>query len=103
MSSAEHRGSANDPEEERRLKLVAEGRHWFELLGEQHLIGTTIAAPDGRQLLAEEFTLIYDKELYEERVHPLYLTLRNDPDNEPLKSALRRMLYGHLMPPDKAP
>lgn len=88
-----------DKTERRRLELIAEGRRWFELLGEQELIGTPITTNDGRILKAEEFTLIYNESLYMERVHPLYLALEADPDNEKLKSALREMLHVHLRPP----
>ncbi len=102
MSSHEATPSFDRSEAQRRLELVEEGKSWFELLGEQELIGTPIITHDGRQLLAEEFPLIYEETLYLERVHPLYLALKAEPDNEKLKSALRQMLYQHLSPPEEA-
>lgn len=90
----------SENESQRKLDLISEGRSWLELLDEQQLIGKPIATSDGRQLLAEEFPLIYKEELYMARVHPLYLALKADPNNEELKSALRQMLYAHLAPPE---
>jgi hypothetical protein len=60
-----------------------------------------ITTEDGRQLIAEEFPLIYKESLYMERVHPLYLALEADPENKQLKSALRQMLYAHLKLPEQ--
>jgi hypothetical protein len=94
--SPEARGGSQKSETQRRLELIAEGRSWLELLGEEKLIGRSITADDGRQLLAEEFPLIYKEALYVERIHPLYLALEADPNNEQFKSALRQMLYAHL-------
>ena len=96
MSSQEARLGSEKSEAQRRLELIAEGRSWFELLGEQKLIGMSITTQDGRELVAEEFPLICKEALYMERVHPFYLALEADPDNEKLKSALRQMLYAHL-------
>lgn len=102
MSSNE-KGHFDRSKEQRRLELVDEGRSWLELLDERVLIGTSIVTRDGRQFLAEEFPLIYPEELYEERVHPLYLALQSDPNNEKLKEALRQMLHQHLIPPEEVP
>jgi hypothetical protein len=96
MSSGDIEPRTKKTEEDRRLELVEEGRNWFELLGEQALIGTPITTEDGRKLMAEEFPLIYTETLYMERVHPLYLALEADSSNEQLKKALRQMLYAHL-------
>jgi hypothetical protein len=79
----------------------SEGGRWLELLDEADLIGTPIPYyKEGRQLLAEEFTLIYDEARYNERVRPLFVALENllpnDPKREEYKAALRRVLHSYL-------
>ena len=93
----EQRQTNPNTERDKDKELVAEGFHWLELLDAHDFIGKPIQHFVGdRQLLAEEFPLIYGEKKYMERVHPFYLALVADPSNKELKLALRKMLDAHL-------
>lgn len=83
----------------------SDGARWLELIGEGDLIGTPIPYfdRDGRQLTAEEFTLIYDQARFEERVLPFFSRLENmsadDPERSEYIEALRAMLHLYLDKP----
>ena len=77
-------------------KKIDDGKRWLEILGEDNLIGTPLILKDGRELKAEEFTLIYDDELYRERVLPMFLALENDPNDEGYKTVLRKILHSYI-------
>ena len=93
-------GSSSQAKNEKQAELeqIAEAKKLLELLGEQHLIGRTFRAPDGRTLLVEEFPLVYrDKPgFYMAHVHPFYVALEANPSDSELKSAVREVVYSHL-------